>query len=103
MANLKDSAKKPPGKLHGNKISIDWRLKKYILASTGEIINNDYSNLLCQNCGKPPTPEGYDACIGHLKGVKYACCGHGKKIRKYIMLDDGTCLYGDKVDFNLYK
>lgn len=24
-----------------------------------------------------PTPDGHDACLGELPGVKYACCGHG--------------------------
>lgn len=24
-----------------------------------------------------PTKEGYDACLGHIAGVKSACCGHG--------------------------
>jgi hypothetical protein len=31
----------------------------------------------CKRCGKMPTLEGYDACIGYIKGVKAACCGHG--------------------------
>jgi len=31
----------------------------------------------CTRCGRMPTPEGYDACLGHLKGVTSACCGHG--------------------------
>jgi hypothetical protein len=31
----------------------------------------------CARCGKPPTPEGHDACLGHLDGVVAACCGHG--------------------------
>lgn len=31
----------------------------------------------CVKCKKCPTKEGYDACLGHLKGVKHACCGHG--------------------------
>lgn len=33
----------------------------------------------CKRCGKEPTPEGHDACIGHLEGVISACCGHGIK------------------------
>lgn len=24
-----------------------------------------------------PTKEGYDACLGYIKGAKSACCGHG--------------------------
>ncbi len=33
----------------------------------------------CKRCGKLPTPEGYDACLGYLPGVASACCGHGVK------------------------
>lgn len=31
----------------------------------------------CKRCKKPPTPEGYDACLGFISGVTSACCGHG--------------------------
>ena len=31
----------------------------------------------CAKCGKLPTPEGYDACLGYIEGAKAACCGHG--------------------------
>jgi len=31
----------------------------------------------CKRCGKMPTPEGYDACLGYILGAKSACCGHG--------------------------
>ena len=31
----------------------------------------------CIKCGEMPTKEGYDACLGHLEGVEFACCGHG--------------------------
>lgn len=31
----------------------------------------------CKKCGRKPTKEGYDACIGYVKGVYSACCGHG--------------------------
>ena len=34
-------------------------------------------NRPCIRCGKMPTPEGYDACLGYLENVKSACCGHG--------------------------
>lgn len=34
-------------------------------------------NRPCKKCERPPTKEGYDACLGYLPGVKYACCGHG--------------------------
>ena len=38
----------------------------------------------CKKCGKKPTKEGYDTCLGKIKGVKSACCGHGVE-DKYIM------------------
>ncbi len=31
----------------------------------------------CTRCGKMPTKEGYDACLGKLKNCASACCGHG--------------------------
>lgn len=43
----------------------------------------------CIKCGKLPTPEGYDACLGHLDGVIHACCGHGRH-NGYKILIDGT-------------
>ena len=37
----------------------------------------------CKRCGKLPTPEGYDACLGYIEGAAHACCGHGVT-EKYI-------------------
>lgn len=31
----------------------------------------------CPKCGRKPTPEGYDPCLGHIPGAVAACCGHG--------------------------
>lgn len=31
----------------------------------------------CALCDRPPTHEGYDACLGHIEGATSACCGHG--------------------------
>jgi len=31
----------------------------------------------CPKCGKLPTSEGYDACLGYIEGAIQACCGHG--------------------------
>ena len=39
-----------------------------------EIENN---NRPCKRCGRTPTKEGYNSCIGHIDGAKSACCGHG--------------------------
>lgn len=40
----------------------------------------------CKRCGKHPTKEGYDACLGYIKGAKHACCGHGIE-KGYIIYD----------------
>ena len=31
----------------------------------------------CKRCGKLPTKEGHDACLGNIPNVVSACCGHG--------------------------
>lgn len=31
----------------------------------------------CKKCGCKPTSEGYDACLGYIKGATSVCCGHG--------------------------
>lgn len=31
----------------------------------------------CVRCGRMPTPDGYDACLGYVEGASSACCGHG--------------------------
>lgn len=47
---------------------------------TGAIARADLQDSRpCVRCGRPPTPEGHDACLGELEGVVSACCGHGKE------------------------
>lgn len=38
----------------------------------------------CKKCGKHPTKEGYDACLGYIESAKHACCGHGVE-KPYII------------------
>lgn len=45
-------------------------------------------NRPCKRCGKPPTPEGHDACLGHVKGATAACCGHGVEAG-YVLSERG--------------
>ena len=47
----------------------DWRY------SDDDTISDD--SRPCKRCGRMPTKEGYDACLGHIEGAKSACCGHG--------------------------
>jgi hypothetical protein len=46
----------------------------------------------CGHCGKPPTAEGHDACLGTLHGVTNACCGHGDEREAYVQFADGRVL-----------
>ena len=41
----------------------------------------------CKRCGRMPTKEGYDACLGHIKGAISACCGHGVE-NSYIVKEN---------------
>lgn len=52
--------------------------------STGEIFDRD--SVCCVLCHKPPTPEGYDACLGYIPDCFSACCGHGIE-RGYVIMN----------------
>lgn len=56
----------------GHKIYFDGAFWRYI--DNGEIEDDSRP---CVLCGKMPSVEGYDPCLGYLLGVKSACCGHG--------------------------
>lgn len=52
----------------------------------------------CKRCGKMPTPEGYDFCLGYIPGgVKSACCGHGVE-KGFIMYNSGQVVFLNAVD-----
>ena len=57
-------------------------------SDTGEPI--DGHERPCARCGKMPTPEGYDACLGHIDGATSACCGHGVEAPYIVMEGDGN-------------
>lgn len=42
----------------------------------------------CARCGRKPTKEGYDACLGYIPGVTSACCGHGIS-EKILIMEEG--------------
>ena len=56
----------------GNKIVYT---NKWVYADSGAPI--DTEERPCTRCGRMPTPEGYDACLGYIEGAASACCGHG--------------------------
>ncbi|MDR2544499.1 MAG: hypothetical protein LBD03_02970 [Methanobrevibacter sp.] len=51
----------------GHEIVIRWSNgEKDIYLDTKEIVND---SRLCLRCGKLPTQEGYDQCIGYVEGA----------------------------------
>jgi hypothetical protein len=54
---------------------IEWDGSQWVYSDTKEPIKDNERP--CARCGRMPTPEGHDACLGHIKGAKAACCGHG--------------------------
>ena len=51
---------------------------------------------VCIKCGKLPTKEGHDGCIGTLDEgiVMNACCGHGDEEYAYVQFWDSSCIRG---------
>ena len=53
-------------------VCMDGKVWRY--ADTKEIVDELRP---CKRCGKSPTPEGHDACLGYIEGAASMCCGHG--------------------------
>lgn len=68
----------------GHLVFYDGREWRFV--SNDELANEDVP---CAKCGEPPTPEGYDACLGHIPGALSACCGHGVE-GPYVKYDRET-------------
>lgn len=56
--------------------SIKWSedSNEWVYTNDNTSINIDRP---CVRCNKMPTSEGHDTCLGKLKNVSSACCGHG--------------------------
>jgi len=57
----------------GHEIYFDGKAWRY--SDNGNLLQDEVRS--CIRCGKHPTKEGHDACIGYIEGVDSACCGHG--------------------------
>ncbi len=58
--------------------------------------DSSITKLPCVKCGKLPTKEDHDACLGTLPGVIDACCGHGVT-EAYINFENGLTIRGSLV------
>jgi len=72
------------GQLRGHPVAWDGQHWRY--CDTGTIA---YADRPCSHCGLTPTPQGPDPCLGHLPGVRAACCGHGDPNQAYILFANG--------------
>lgn len=50
----------------------------------------------CRRCGRGPTKDGHDACLGKIEDATSACCGHGAEkpysVRRAKKPDDSDWL-----------
>ena len=60
--------------------------EKYTLLTMGNYLNG-YEKQFCGHCKKHRTKEGHDGCIGALKNVMNACCGHGENKVAYVQFN----------------
>ena len=80
--------------IRGNEILASENGEDWIFLDTGELVHETHKERTCGRCGKLPTPEGHDACLGTLPGVMNACCGHGNVEEAYIQFLDGFSVGG---------
>lgn len=55
--------------------AIEYLNGQWVYSDTKEpILDNERP---CKRCGRMPTKEGYDTCLGYIEGATSVCCGHG--------------------------
>jgi hypothetical protein len=69
--------------------------KDWVYSDTKESVHKAYKTRSCGKCGNHSTKEGHDSCLGTLKGIMNACCGHGDREETYIQFLDGTDVRGE--------
>jgi hypothetical protein len=50
----------------------------------------------CGHCKKDNREDGHDVCLGELKGIMNACCGHGIVKDCYVQFLGGYTIRGFK-------
>ena len=84
----------------------DWRIVKWRgwpihceadswIYSDNRTPVSDQPARMCGRCKRQNRPDDHDACIGELKGVRNACCGHGVIADAYVQFLDGRELRGN--------
>lgn len=73
--------------------TIIYEHNKWLYGDNKQAVANN-TERACGYCGKKNTEEGHDGCIGTLKGVMNACCGHGDSDEAYVQFWDGNRISG---------
>lgn len=63
-----------------------WAIKYYCGFNWN--LSKEQEKITQDNCFKFPHWQGYDNCLGYIKGVIAACCGHGVE-EGYTMYEEG--------------
>lgn len=66
---------------------------KWIYSDTKEKVSSNI-NIICGHCVIKNRRDGHDACIGELKNIMNACCGHGKINGCYVQFMNGLSIRG---------
>jgi len=75
----------------GNKIELDGN-NEYVYSDNKQRVKDNPRPCGC--CGKVRDENSHDGCIGVLRWVMNACCGHGETQKAYIQLSNGFCVRG---------
>lgn len=51
-----------------------YKKDEWVYEDDGTLASEERS---CKKCRRSPTKEGYDACLGYIRGAISVCCGHG--------------------------
>jgi len=79
----------------GNEIFFSILKQEWLYVDNNSSVGDNCKTRACGRCGKHRTPEGHDACLGTLPGVKNACCGYGVEDDAYVQFLDGSTVTGE--------
>ena len=83
----------PHSKLRG--YDIEYINNEWVYSDTKKSTISTFESRPCGHCGKYNTLEGHDACLGELKGIMNACCGHGVASEAYVQFLDVFSIHGE--------
>jgi len=74
---------------------IEFIDNEWVYRDTKKSTAETYKERECGHCGLHYTEEGHDGCLGTLKGIMNACCGHGQDEDAYVQFMDGSGVRGE--------